>query len=493
MSAGKSMLPADARQGSPFAEAPPSRFAQVDAWLAKCSEWLNPILVKETRQALKSRQFLLTFTLLLVFGWAWSLLYLSMRFYEMQEGVFYAPHGAAMLAGYFWILGFPMVVIVPFTAFRSLSAEREDGTYELVAITSLSPRQIIGGKLGSAVLQMLIYMSALAPGMAFTYMLRGVDLLFILLGCFYLFLISIFVSVLGLLLATVTSSRHWQMVLGVIYILAVFWLYVMLGAATYGFIESGQAMPFDEPHFWRAQGNILFAYGGYLALFYLAAMARITFVSDNRSTKLRIAMTALQTFAIGWALYWWLLFDDSDARHVFAVLAWWSCANWAVFGLMMVGESAEMSPRVHRGLPQSFLGRMLLTWLNPGPGTGYMLMCVVSLTLLATTVLTYVVSNALHMRQALQQEELLAAAFVAAYLMLYVGLIRLAMLVFNRFTQGGIYLSGLLGVLLVLTAVIAPVVVVGLIQYLTDAYRGDFTILHVSNPFWVLYAAASND
>ena len=204
-------------------------------------------------------------------------------------------------------------------------------------------------------------------------------------------------------------------------------------------------------------------------------------------------MTALQTFAIGWALYWWLLFDDSDARHVFAVLAWWSCANWAVFGLMMVGESAEMSPRVHRGLPQSFLGRMLLTWLNPGPGTGYMLMCVVSLTLLATTVLTYVVSNALHMRQALQQEELLAAAFVAAYLMLYVGLIRLAMLVFNRFTQGGIYLSGLLGVLLVLTAVIAPVVVVGLIQYLTDAYRGDFTILHVSNPFWVLYAVESND
>src|SRR5690606_15189854 len=35
------------------------------------------------------------------------------------------------------------------------------------------------------------------------------------------------------------------------------------------------------------------------------------------------------------------------------------------------GEWPHLSPRVKRQLPQSFLGRSLLTWFNPGPGTGY--------------------------------------------------------------------------------------------------------------------------
>ena len=75
-----------------------------------------------------------------------------------------------MLCGYFIILTIPVLIIVPFSAFRSLAAEREDGTFELLSITALSSRQIVTGKLGSAMLQMLIYYSALAPCIAFTYL-----------------------------------------------------------------------------------------------------------------------------------------------------------------------------------------------------------------------------------------------------------------------------------------------------------------------------------
>ena len=38
----------------------------------------------------------------------------------------------------------------------------------------------------------------------------------------------------------------------------------------------------------------------------------------------------------------------------------------------MTGESARLSPRTLRSLPQSFLGRALFTWFNPGSGTGYL-------------------------------------------------------------------------------------------------------------------------
>ena len=59
---------------SPFAASPPGFWTRLDQRLERAGERLNPILVKEARQALKSRQFLITFLLLLVCGWCWSLI-----------------------------------------------------------------------------------------------------------------------------------------------------------------------------------------------------------------------------------------------------------------------------------------------------------------------------------------------------------------------------------------------------------------------------------
>ena len=116
-----------------------------EAALERASEWLNPILVKEARQALKSRQFVVTFTLLLIFGWGWSLAGVAM----LSQAAYYAPGGRFMLTGYFLILAVPLIVIVPFSAFRSLAAEREDGTFELLSITTLRARQIITANLAA--------------------------------------------------------------------------------------------------------------------------------------------------------------------------------------------------------------------------------------------------------------------------------------------------------------------------------------------------------
>ena len=39
---------------------------------------------------------------------------------------------------------------------------------------------------------------------------------------------------------------------------------------------------------------------------------------------------------------------------------------------MMKGELPRLSNRAKRRLPRSFLGRVFLTWFNPGPATGYL-------------------------------------------------------------------------------------------------------------------------
>ena len=47
-------------------------------------------------------------------------------------------------------------------------------------------------------------------------------------------------------------------------------------------------------------------------------------------------------------------------------------AYWFIMGALMTGEWPHLSRRVQRSLPQSKLGRIFLTWLNPGPAAGYM-------------------------------------------------------------------------------------------------------------------------
>ncbi|MCY2989725.1 MAG: ABC transporter permease, partial [Planctomycetota bacterium] len=275
---------------SPFADAAPGFWSRVDQGLERSSEKLNPILVKEARQALKSKQFLITFILLLVCGWGWSLIGVAL----VGPGIYYSPSGPFMLIGFHIVLTVPLLLIVPFSAYRSLSCEREDGTYELLSITTLSSRQIVTGKLGSALLQMLIYYSALAPCIAFTYLLRGVDVFTIAFLLFYSFLASMLLSVFGLCVAAITRARHIQVLLSVglligLVFVTIVWC-ISWSALTY---EAGR-MPFDDADFWIAQAAILTACVTYFLLFLFAAAAQLSFASDNRSTKLRIVMVVQQ-------------------------------------------------------------------------------------------------------------------------------------------------------------------------------------------------------
>src|SRR5258708_1673749 len=110
--------------------APPAlaRLAKLGAWLERMGERLNPILVKESRQALKSRQFAITFALVLAACWLWSIFGVSL----IGPSIYYSGAGAGtkMFTGYFVILAVALLIVVPFGAFRSLADERDDRTFE---------------------------------------------------------------------------------------------------------------------------------------------------------------------------------------------------------------------------------------------------------------------------------------------------------------------------------------------------------------------------
>jgi len=451
---------------------------RVDAFLERLGDRINPILVKESRQALKSKQFTITFGLLLLCGWGWSLIACGLMAEQLEYG------GAAIqtFTGYFIILEFPVLVIVPFAAFLSLVAERDEGTYELLSITSLSAGQIVRGKLGSALLQMLVYFSALAPCIVFTYMLRGIDIVTIAFLLAHTFFLSIELSAFGLLLATLTRAVHARVLLSGVYIIALAFVALMWML----FITNRilwDLSPFDEPAFWIANAAFLCATFSFLVLFMSAAAAQISFASDNRSTRVRRVMFIQQALFLGWAGYFITSYPNEEATYyVPSVMAG---IYWMIMGALMTGELAELSPRVQRSLPTTALGRILLTWFNPGSGTGY----VYATANLLVSILTIGILGEFVSNLDLSNWWLFSLAIVS-YVTIYLGLGRLIILVMRRYARFGAVVGLLVqAVVAGLGGLIPTTVQLSMFRIFGD----DYTWLQIPNWIWTLGDMANDD
>ena len=458
------------------------RIDRVFEWMG---ERFNPILVKESRQALKSRQFMLAFGLLLIAAWGWS--FLGIVVFEVGAG--YRQAGPEMFMGYYSILAAAVGLFVPFSAFRSLANEREDRTYELLSITGLSPRQIVSGKLGSAVIQMVIYASAIVPCLAFTYLLRGISMPMIVFVFGYTILGSLGLAIIGLFAGTLTSEKHWQMLLSVVVIAGLLIVFMTTIAWTGEVIDDGDSM-FRDWEFWGTIAGFLTAYASYAALVFYAAVAQITFVSDNRATKLRVIMLIQHACLVGWFGWIFLALTDREIQvlYVFLCLA---AFHWGVMGAMMTGEWPELSMRVKRGLPQSFLGRAFLTWFNPGPGTGYMFACCgvigASVTVLVLLVLGRFVGG---IRGGNLESITGMCVLVPGYVIAYLGTGLLLVRFLRRFGTATIFASVLVQVLLVTAGTAGPFI----LESIVDPGRsGGYSLLQITNPFWSIEHVADRN
>lgn len=453
------------------------RFDQLEHWLAKTSDYLNPILVKETRQALKSRQFGLTFVLLLVLCWVATIGGVAI----VGPGIYYSAAGGMMLAAYFCILIFPLALVVPFSAYRSLTGEREENTYDLLRVSTLSPHQIIRGKLGSAMVQMGVYLSAVAPCVAFTYLLRGVDVVSIAVILLYATLASLGLSMIGLFAAALVQQKHGQVLLSVLFVsqlLASGWGGIIL---TVWYLNSGGSLIRDS-EFWIVTGVLVSIYITTFVLIYLAAVALISYKSENRSTSLRWAMIAQQAVFVGWMTLPWITEQFEDGVLVAAFIL--ATIYWYVMGTMLTTETAELSHRVRRDLPQSKLGRLLLGLLNPGPGTGYLFAIanLVSVMALVSIAMACIYLAQLPARGTINYLAIsLVMIIYTSYVITYLGLGKLLVTALRRVAP----VTGVAGFLIHVLLVLAGSGIPTAIQLSLRSWRNaGYTILQWSNPFW---------
>jgi hypothetical protein len=459
----------------------------IEARLVRMGDRLNPILVKETRQAIKSRQFTVTFVLVLLACWVVTIGGVAM----IGPGIFYSASGPDMFWYYYWILAFPLAVIVPYSAYRSLAAEREDNTYELLSISNLTPRQIIAGKLGSALLQMLVFLSATAPCLAFTYLLRGIDVLTIAVLLTYTVLGSLGLAVIGLFMATSAKERYGQVILSVALVVGQVVVFFMSIGGSYEFIRWSYQFVGDK-WFWIGNLAALTAYVTTFALVFLAAAAQITFTSDNRSTPLRIAMIVQQACYIGWVWAMFLIGASEDAfggngnpppAAVVIALSIPSGIYWYVMGTMLTAEWPHLSARVKRSLPQSFLGRTFFTWFNPGPGTGYMFVVSNLGAIALVSVLLLALLPASTMPGGPTEWETFCFVLIGVgYITAYLGLGKLIVDLLRRVAAVPMVASVLINGFLIAAGSGIPLV----IHMMSNLRYSGYSLLHVTNPIWTL-------
>ncbi|MGB0760007.1 MAG: ABC transporter permease [Rubripirellula sp.] len=467
------------------------RLERLDAWCEKWGDWCNPILVKETRQALKSRQFVITFSLLLFAALSWTII----GTFSLMPSIYETPSAPRMMLGYYFVLALPMLLVVPLAAYRSLEGEIDDGTLELLSITTLSPKQVVWGKLASAMLQMLLYFVVLFPCVSYAYTLRGVDFptTVVLLGM--LILAGIMMTIVALFFAPLSRSRTGRvtMLLVVIMLLAVAeWL---LGLAAVEMITS-------DASWWSWEDSVLYEnsvlYLGGLVLLVAPAVgyllltvtaAQLTPVIDNRSTKIRFAMLLVNAAVVAWVTL------ASTERQTYTALGLMCCAGmglillWGLASSMLVSESAVLTPRVQRGLPQSFLARATLTWLAPGPATGlvFATLNVWLLVGLMRAGVSYFFGdgNTFNVReeQILLQFGFAVASYLTFFLVLVYGLMRLLRRKNNPRVEVG--LAGF-----VVVAVFASLGPYGIQLYLNDFLDFPYSYWQATNWVWTLYSVA---
>ncbi len=344
--------------------------------LERLGDRFNPIVVKEVRQALKSRQFVYTFLLLLLAAWAGSIFGVS----YLGESIDYGSSAVMFFAGFLFALCAATLVIVPFSTFRSIVEERTETTLELLQITALSPKQIVRGKTLSAMVQVLVYYCAIAPFIAFTALLPGFDVVHVAFSLVMLFITALCFSVVALAIGTQARNTTFQSLSALfVIVMCFFGMWAFFGLMT----TSLRSIPFDEADTWWALALVVFLglSTGYVCE--QVAIAQLTFDSDNRSTGIRLAVGAQWLFC--WVgLLTFLIVRQRAPMTADAVtnILTMTATYITLAGLLFVCAPDSLSRRVSRGLPRSRILRVLWAPFLPGGARG-LLHALLSLVLLA--------------------------------------------------------------------------------------------------------------
>lgn len=307
--------------------------------VTRTADRANPVLVRYVRQQLRSRGFLLLFTLMLVAAAIFSMVFGGEAAHESIEG-------AAALRVFGVLVGtwtFAVWVFEPLSAFRAITMERDDSTWDLIRLTGVRPNTLIRGMLQASLVQNILHAAAIAPFLVMAYLLRGIDLMFLVCVLGFIPIAGMAASAGAIFAGCLGVTKATRAVLGVALALCC----VVIWIASIGFWTEP-----DAYRAWKFAWNeahiviplILNLMMAWLVLMTVLSAAMIKPVASNRSTTPRLTVFLLLLNMLAW-----FVFSEPDRLHktlpVFCVLG---VLGTLGMGMFAVTEDYALSPRQAR-------------------------------------------------------------------------------------------------------------------------------------------------
>jgi hypothetical protein len=442
----------------------------------RLSDRLSPIVIKEVRQMVRGREFNYSFALSLFVGLI--IAFVSTVYYNAAK--FDSGNGIFILL--MICLGLVGLVVSPLGAFSALRNERVERTLDLVTITTLSPRRIVIGKLAAQTVKLVMLFAGLAPFVAMSFLLGGVDFVTIVVWLAVLFMWSLWACAATLFLSCVSKSRT---VTSFIFGAVVFFILIVFVLATRGFeyylylffrpsavagmYPSLVIGPSSEVWTILITVTCLCVISGTNLV--LLAENRLQLPTEDRSTALRIGFLIQQLFIIGFCIYMLLTTGGpkTDTGVGMSILGGWHLMLVAFFA---VTEDIGLSRRIVHQLKTGSIWRRLW-FFHPGGSGGavYVLLLMILLLIAAASFLP------IHGRE--------FSCFIAicGYICLFTGVPTLIVRKWGAPRIKTVHLRVGIILLILLSALLPDIFA----YMVTGKYGGQFAARHVFNPFKALY------
>jgi len=330
----------------------------------KLDNRLNPVLVKEVRQAVRGKFFRFSFLLMLTVASVVSALLLTNL--DPHGSELSSDSGAIYFFGMLTVFAASAMVLVPLQANRSMAAERDDRTFDALLISGLRPAQIIQGKWLASGMLLLLFTSTLAPFLVIGFTLFGLDLLTGIFQILFTASFAMTLSLLSIMLACGFKNKAIQSIALAFNALAcVFAVIMWITFNSIALFSPFGRMPLS--------GMLITAGISFVALnlfnlwAYGLTISMITHPEENRMFRVRIANLLIAVFSVAVSLTVWLVSRDGEAVRVVVMNSYFVLL---VLNIPLLTESDHLGVRCRHQVAKGGWRKPLAWLFLPGGSTG---------------------------------------------------------------------------------------------------------------------------
>ncbi len=327
-------------------------------------DMLNPVVVREVRQSVRSRAVIVLLMASLLF------LVLASGGFGIMQGAWSYAMGEVMALGrdmFMFLQGTLALVMftgVPLYAAARLAYERQGAQSDLLFITTLKPGAVIRGKLFAAVVVLMLLFTSSLPFLSFTFLLRGIDIPTMMVSLALMFLVVVLLTQAAILLACLPMPRAFQILVAVLVVLPglLFSWSSFSFAASMGLVQEGIGSQIGTRAFWAGAGTILAVAAALSLGMHAISVALVSPSASNRAFALRIRLTLAWLILLAVPLVWAIHEGDGD---ILVYPGTFMLGCFALVFPVVCGSPGALSERVRHQLPRARLRRALrFPWTN---------------------------------------------------------------------------------------------------------------------------------